>query len=78
MFKNVSVKQFILYLLRWQASTPILYLCMAIFPFNGVVKVILANLVGGGIFFFVDKWIFGRAKKPDGQNEVEPFPQKSS
>lgn len=52
--------KFILYALRWQLSTPILYICMLLLPFSGICKVIVANIVGAVIFYFVDKKIFGR------------------
>lgn len=51
-------KKFILYLLRWQCSTPILALCLNLLHFNTVVNTIIANLIGGCIFFWVDKYIF--------------------
>ena len=53
------IKKYILYLIRWQVTTPILALCLAIFSCYGLVaSTILANLIGGLIFFWVDKWIF--------------------
>lgn len=53
------MKKFILYLLRWQLSSPILALCLIGFTsFNIVTATILANLIGGCIFYWVDKWIF--------------------
>lgn len=50
--------RFLLYLLRWQLSSPILALCIYLLPFSVTVKTILANLVGGIIFFWVDRYIF--------------------
>lgn len=48
---------FILYLVRWQLSSPILYFCMKKLPIkNNLAKTIIANLIGGTIFFFVDKY----------------------
>lgn len=56
-------KKFWLYLLRWQLSSPILALCMMLLGNCGViVATIVANLIGGCIFFFVDKWIFKEEK----------------
>ena len=52
------MKRFILYLIRWQLSTPILALCLMILPFDTIVNTIIANLIGGSIFYFVDKRIF--------------------
>jgi len=53
------VKKYLLYLGRWQLSTPILALVMAKMTIgSGIVKVVVANLVGGLIFFWVDRLIF--------------------
>ena len=51
------IKRFILYLIRWQLSTPILWLVIRNLVV-GVYSTILANLIGGSIFFWVDKFIF--------------------
>lgn len=53
-----EIKQFILYLLRWQASTPILALCLAFLNFDTLTNTIIANLIGGIIFFWIDRLIF--------------------
>ena len=52
------MKRFILYIIRWQLSTPILALCMYLLGFNTVINTIVANLIGGCIFYFIDKMIF--------------------
>jgi hypothetical protein len=52
------VKKFILYLLRWQLSTPILALVLMFLKCNFIIKTVVANLIGGLIFFWVDKLIF--------------------
>lgn len=59
------VKRYILYLIRWQLSTPILAPIVAIFthsPWYGTkeswIGAIVANLIGGLIFFWIDKIIF--------------------
>lgn len=52
------MKRFILYLIRWQLSTPILALCLSVLKFNTLTNTIIANLIGGVIFYFVDKKIF--------------------
>ena len=53
------IKKYILYLLRWQLSTPILAICCCGFGSFGVLSAtVLANLIGGLIFFWVDKLIF--------------------
>lgn len=54
-----KAKRFVLYLIRWQLSTPILALCL--WWLGGVGELpatIIANLVGGCIFFWVDRLIF--------------------
>ena len=54
------MKKFVLYLVRWQLSSPILAVCMVwMGGWNVAVATIVANLIGGCIFFWVDKWIFG-------------------
>ena len=57
-----NIKQFLIYLFRWQLSTPILALCLSWLPFNTILNTIVANLIGGIIFFWIDKRIF---KKED-------------
>jgi len=52
------MKKFLLYLLRWQASSPILALILYFMNTNVVFETIIANLIGGIIFFWVDKRIF--------------------
>ena len=52
--------RFLAYLIRWQLSSPILALCMWLMgDWNIVIATIIANLIGGCIFYFVDKKIFG-------------------
>ena len=51
------MRKFILYLIRWQLSTPILWLVVKELGV-GVWSTILANLIGGCIFFCVDRFIF--------------------
>jgi len=51
------IKRFILYLLRWQLSAPILWLVVSNLG-TGIVATILANFIGGSIFFWVDRFIF--------------------
>lgn len=63
------MKKFFLYLIRWQLSSPILAVClMWMGGWNVAIATIVANLIGGCIFFWVDKWIFGdkkqKTKKP--------------
>ena len=56
------MKKVLLYLMRWQLSTPILFVCVALLPFDDLSKTIAANLIGGLIFYKVDQWIFSRKK----------------
>lgn len=50
---------FLLYILRWECSTPILALCLGWLNGMGTVwATIIANLIGGCLFYFVDKLIF--------------------
>ena len=51
------MKRFALYLFRWQLSTPILWLVVRNLGV-GIWSTIIANLIGGSIFFWVDRFIF--------------------
>lgn len=51
------MRRFILYLVRWQLSTPILWLVVRNLG-AGLWQTIVANLIGGAIFFWVDRFIF--------------------
>lgn len=57
------MKKYILYLIRWQLSTPILALVLYTLNMNEIVETIFANLVGGLLFFWVDKIIFREKDK---------------
>jgi DNA-directed RNA polymerase subunit RPC12/RpoP len=53
------IKKFIFYLFRWQLSTPILGVVLIwLATMNKWVAAAIANLIGGALFFWVDKWIF--------------------
>jgi len=53
------MKQFAMYLCRWQLSTPILWL--AVSHFGADIKgTVIANLIGGAVFYAVDRRIFKR------------------
>ena len=55
--------RFLLYLLRWQLSTPILFICLwFLADVNGWVATITANLIGGCIFYWIDRWIMTRSR----------------
>ncbi len=67
------LRRYLIYLIRWQLSTPILAPVIAYFkhssnPFGtraDWIGSIVANLIGGLIFFWVDRFIF-TTKKLDG------------
>ena len=52
------MKRYLLYLIRWQLSTPILALVLYLLNTNELIETIIANLIGGMIFYWVDKKIF--------------------
>lgn len=53
------MKKFVLYLLRWQCSSPVLAVCLIwLEPIGAVWATVIANLIGGALFYFVDKKIF--------------------
>jgi len=56
---KINYKQYAIYLVRWQLSTPILaFVLVALATANKLVATVVANLIGGLIFFWVDKFIF--------------------
>jgi hypothetical protein len=60
---NVSFKRYFLYLIRWQLSTPILAVVLIwLASLNQWVATAVANLIGGLIFFWVDRFIFTSSK----------------
>lgn len=67
---NINLKRYGLYLIRWQLSTPILALVLLwLSQMNKWTATIIANLIGGLIFFWVDRFIF-TARKLEDQWEV--------
>lgn len=58
------MKRLLVYLFRWQLSTPILAVVITLTaPSCGnFVSTIIANLIGGLIFFKVDQLIFNKNK----------------
>lgn len=60
--------RFILYLLRWQASGFVLAPVLALFtgaPLYDnkvILATIVANLIGGSVFFWIDRLIFRKEK----------------
>ena len=59
MSKKLNCKQYVLYLIRWQLSTPILAFALVVLAtMNKLLATVVANFIGGLIFFWVDKFIF--------------------
>ena len=53
------IKRYLFYLFRWQLSTPILAVVLLwLNDWNVTWATIVANLIGGLIFFWIDKFIF--------------------
>ena len=52
-----TARRFALYLVRWQLSTPILWLVVRRLG-AGLWSTVIANLIGGAIFFWIDRFIF--------------------
>lgn len=51
--------KYVLYLIRWQLSTPILAVVMYwLGDMGAIAAAIIANLIGGLIFFWIDRLIF--------------------
>lgn len=61
------MKQLLMYMVRWQMSTPILAICVYLMTgsagTNSLKSTIIANLIGSVIFFKVDKFIFNHKNK---------------
>jgi hypothetical protein len=58
-YVKINLKRYFLYLIRWQLSTPILAVVLIwLSTVNQWVATIIANFIGGLIFFWVDQFIF--------------------
>ena len=58
------MKRFILYLLRWQASSVILAPCIYLLSdYGSIVSAVVANLIGGCLFYWIDRKIFKNGKR---------------
>ncbi|MCL2806237.1 MAG: hypothetical protein FWD26_09890 [Treponema sp.] len=58
------IKKYLFYLIRWQLSTPILAIVLILLAsFPTIAATIVANLIGGLIFFWVDRFIFRSLSK---------------
>ena len=67
--KKIKWKRLGLYLLRWQMSSPILATCILFLPFDDITKTIIANFIGGLIFYKLDKLIFNYKRKEEDLND---------
>ena len=68
---KVNLKRYALYLIRWQLSTPILAgVGIILASMGALAAAIVANLIGGLIFFWVDRFIF-TSETLDAQWEVK-------
>ncbi|WAI01528.1 hypothetical protein [Methanogenium organophilum] len=68
---KVNLKRYGLYLVRWQLSTPILAgVGIILASMGALTAAIVANLIGGLIFFWVDRFIF-TSETLDAQWEVK-------
>ena len=57
------MKAFFLYMLRWQLTIPMFILFIILLGgFNPIIAAFIADLLGGFLSFFVDKWIFKEDK----------------
>lgn len=53
------IRKYLLYIIRWQLSTPILAICLIWLSSLGEIwSTIIANFIGALIFFWIDKLIF--------------------
>lgn len=63
--KNIGI-ELVLYIARWQLSTPVLAVCLTLFTGLGTFwATVLANLVGSILFFPVDKLIFKKGEEDE-------------
>jgi hypothetical protein len=58
------LKRYALYLFRWQLSTPILAVVLILLAsLHPIIATVIANFIGGLIFFWVDRYIFAQRKR---------------
>ena len=57
--KENITKKYLLYLIRWQLSTPIIAVVLSVLSkMNPWVATVIANFIGGLLFFWIDRIIF--------------------
>lgn len=67
---NTTVKQYLVYLLRWQLSTPIAATVLNLLADMPVLwATVIANLVGAIIMFPIDRFIFLSDRKKNQQGK---------
>lgn len=75
---KMEVKQYGLYLLRWQLSTPILAACLYVLEgMNSFWATVIANLIGGLMFYWVDKVIFRKKETKSSSFKKEQNKKKN-
>ncbi len=73
---KINFKKYGLYLLRWQLSTPVIAVVLIFLAsMNKWVATAIANLIGGLIFFWIDRLIFASKKniKCDIKEDIKCF-----
>ena len=50
-------------------SSPILAICILFLPFDDITKTIVANFIGGLIFYRLDKLIFRHKRKEENKSD---------
>jgi|GEM_PF-1807566 len=64
---DTMLKRYVFYLARWQFSTPILAGCITSFSFLGNFWApVIANFIGGLVFFWIDRKIFHHPTRAEG------------
>ena len=63
------MNKLLLYIGRWQLSTPILFVVILVLG-DGLWQTVVANLIGACIFFPVDKIMFNRSKHGHDKRDV--------
>ncbi len=57
--KENITKKYLIYLIRWQLSTPIIAVVLSVLSkLNPWVATVIANFIGGLMFFWIDRTIF--------------------
>ena len=57
-----GVMRFLVYMTRWQLSGVVLAPCIALIPNSPICSAVVGNLIGGLVFWWIDKLIFKKAE----------------